>query len=90
MQKEGIKPNLTKSLTAVSMLRYGAFHLIPYFPRTTLGVPITKIVDSEILDMMSDEEDTKIEADKGTLKRRTLQTWRSRQSWHSADFRHYL
>ena len=35
---------------AVSMLRYGAFCLIPYFPCTTIGVPITKIVDSEVLD----------------------------------------
>ena len=52
---------------AVSMLRYGAFRLIPYFPRTTLGVPITKIVDSEVLDMMSDDEDTENKADEGDV-----------------------
>ena len=48
---------------AVSMLRYGAFCLIPYFPCTTLGVPITKIVDSKVLDMMSDDEDAKNKVD---------------------------
>ena len=53
---------------AVSMLRYGAFCLIPYFPRTTLGVPITKIVDSKVLDMMSDDEDAKNEADEGDVE----------------------
>ena len=57
---------------AVSMLRYGAFRLIPYFPRTTLGVPITKIVDSEVLDMMSDNEDAKNEADEGDVEEADL------------------
>ena len=53
---------------AVSVLRYGAFCLIPYFTRTTLGVPITKIVDSEVLDMMSDDEDAESEVDEGDVE----------------------
>ena len=48
---------------AVSVLQYGAFCIIPYFPHTTLSAPITKIVDSEVLDMMSDNEDAKNKAD---------------------------
>ena len=53
---------------AVSMLWYGAFCLIPYIPRTTLGVLITKIVDSKVLDMMSNNKDAKNEADEGDVK----------------------
>ena len=57
---------------AVSMLQYGAFRLIPYFPRTTLGVPITKIIDSEVLDMMSDDEDAENKADEGDVEEADL------------------
>ena len=52
---------------AVSMLWYGAFCLIPYFPHTTLGVLITKIVDSEVLGVMSDDKDAKIKANEGDV-----------------------
>ena len=57
---------------AVSMLRYGAFCLIPYFPRTTLSVPINKIIDSEVLDVMSDDKDAKSEADEGDVEEANL------------------
>ena len=45
-----------------------SFSFNSLFPRTTLGVPITKIVDSEVLDMMSDNEDAKNKADEGDVK----------------------
>ena len=41
--------------------------MIPYFLRATLGVSITKIVDSKVLEMMSSDEDAKNKADKGDV-----------------------
>lgn len=40
---------------AVSRLRYAAFRLIPYFARTSLSVPVTKIIDNDPSEMMSDD-----------------------------------
>ena len=50
----------------------GMEHSIPYFLHTTLGVPITKIVDSKVLDMMRNDEDAKNNADKGDAEEADL------------------
>ena len=35
---------------------------------TTLGVPITKIIDSKVLDMMSNDKDAENKADEGEVE----------------------
>jgi hypothetical protein len=42
---------------SVSKLRYAAFHLIPYHPRTTSHIPVTSVtrLDNEDLDRMAEE-----------------------------------
>jgi hypothetical protein len=44
---------------AVSRLRFAAFRLIPYYPRSYVSIPITRLVDltPEELDMMTEEID---------------------------------
>ena len=46
--------------------------LIFHVTCTTLGVPITKIVDSKVLDMMRNDEDAKNNADKGDAEEADL------------------
>jgi hypothetical protein len=44
---------------SLSKLRYAAFRLLPYFPRSHLSVPVTRLVErsEQELDMMTHEED---------------------------------
>ena len=55
-RSQGSSYRLAKLDGAVSKLRYAAFRLIPYYPRSHKTIEVTEIVDAEVIASLEEAE----------------------------------